>query len=114
MARRNKFSSAIMNKSIFRSKAEKIKVASRAVTFIHVKANTSLLRVSMLAAMDTEGLIYQSRSRKKHTVLGDWVVFPTNIDDGRTRSNYLNFEKLPKRLVNLLHKNTLSQQKFVT
>ena len=96
----NKFSLAIMNKSIFRcSKAEKIEVAGETDTFIHVNANTCLLRVSMLTAMDTEGLVYQSRSTKKHTVLADWVVFPTNIiDDGRTRSNYLNFEKSTKTL----------------
>ena len=36
----------------------------------------------MLVAMDTQGLVYQSRNTKKDTVLADWVVFPTNIIDG--------------------------------
>jgi hypothetical protein len=51
-----------------------IDVAGEANTFILIKANTSLLRVSMLAAMDKKGVINQPRSSKKHTVLADWVL----------------------------------------
>ena len=61
------------------SQGRKIEVEGETDTFIHVKAITCLLRVSMLAAMDTEGLVYQSRSTKKHAVLADWVVLPSNI-----------------------------------
>ena len=76
LARMNKFSSEANHEQIHFSmiQGRTIDVAGKANTFILIKANTSLLRVSMLASMDKEGVINQPRSTKKHTVLADWVL----------------------------------------